>query len=297
MKKYLATMLALVMTLCITACGSGNSSTASSALSAAPTESSSEPAASESSEPAEPVELIIFAAASMTETMEEISTLYKEVAPNVSLTFNFDSSGTLKTQIQEGADCDIFISAGQKQMNELDSAADASVNTERLDFVLQGARINLLENRVVLCMPDGNPAGIESFDDLADKLQNEDILFAMGNSDVPVGQYTQKILTFYSLDEEALANNGKITYGSNVKEVTTQITEASVGCGVVYCTDAFSAGLEIVDYATAEMCGQVIYPAAVLNISDYMDAANDFLDYLQIPEAMAVFERVGFTAA
>ena len=119
---------------------------------------------------------------------------------------------------------------------------------------------------------------------------------AMGNSDVPVGQYTQKILDFYGLNEEELAKAGCLTYGTNVKEVTTQVSEASVDCGVVYATDAFSAGLDSVDAATAEMCGQVVYPAAVLNISKNTDAAQAFLDYLTGPEATAVFESVGFTA-
>ncbi len=248
-------------------------------------------------EPAsEPIELIVFAAASMTETLEEISGLYKQAAPNVTLTFNFDSSGTLKTQIQEGAACDVFISAGQAQVNQLDISADPSVNADGLDFVLQGTRLDLLENRVTLCVPEGNPAGIADLADLADKLQNGDILFAMGNSDVPVGQYTQKILAYFGLNEEELANDGNITYGSNVKEVTTQISEASVSCGVVYCTDAFSAGLEVIDYATAEMCGRIIYPAAVINTSAHTDAAKAFLEYLQTPEAMAVFEAVGFAA-
>lgn len=240
------------------------------------------------------MELIVFAAASMTETLTEIAELYKEVAPNVTLTFNFDSSGTLKTQIQEGADCDLFISAGQKQMNQLDKTASAEMNTEGLDFVLEGTRVDLLENRVTLCVPDGNPKGVESFDDLAKKLAAGEVLMAMGNSDVPVGQYTQKILAYYELDEAALAAAGTVTYGTNVKEVTTQVKEASVDCGVVYCTDAFSAGLTPVDYATAEMCGQVIYPAAVLNVSKNADAAKAFLDYLQTDAAMAVFENVGF---
>ena len=240
------------------------------------------------------MELIVFAAASMTETLIEIAELYKEVAPNVTLTFNFDSSGTLKTQIQEGADCDLFISAGQKQMNQLDKTASAEMNTEGLDFVLEGTRVDLLENRVTLCVPDGNPKGVESFDDLAKKLAAGEVLMAMGNSDVPVGQYTQKILAYYELDEAALAAAGTVTYGTNVKEVTTQVKEASVDCGVVYCTDAFSAGLTPVDYATAEMCGQVIYPAAVLNVSKNADAAKAFLDYLQTDAAMAVFENVGF---
>lgn len=245
---------------------------------------------------AEPVELIVFAAASMTETMNQIAELYKAKAPNVTLTYNFDSSGTLKTQIQEGAECDLFISAGQKQMNQLDITADPEVNTDKLDFVLEGTRINLLENRVTLCVPEGNPKDIKSFDDLAEKLKAGSVLMAMGNSDVPVGQYTQKILAFYGLDEEKLAKDGVITYGTNVKEVTTQVTEASVDCGVVYCTDAFSAGLTPVDYATKEMCGQVIYPAAVLNVSKNQEAAKEFLAYLQTDEAMKVFEAVGFAS-
>lgn len=245
--------------------------------------------------PSESIELVIFAAASMTETLTQIAEAYKAVAPNVVLTFNFDSSGTLKTQIAEGAECDLFISAGQKQMNQMDQAASPEVNTEDLDLVDGATRINLLENRVTLCVPEGNPAGIESFADLAEKLQKEEILMCMGNSDVPVGQYTAKILSFYELDEEALANAGKITYGTNVKEVTTQVKEGSVDCGVVYCTDAFSAGLSPVDYATAEMCGQVIYPAAVLKNASHPEEAKAFLNYLQTQDAARVFEAVGFT--
>ena len=282
MKKLFAMLMAAVMVLGLAAC-------------AAP--ATEETAAPEETVPeAEPVELIVFAAASMTETMNQIAEMYKTVAPNVTLTYNFDSSGTLKTQIQEGAECDLFISAGQKQMNQLDITADPEVNTDKLDFVLEGTRINLLENRVTLCVPEGNPKDIKSFDDLADKLKEGSVLMAMGNSDVPVGQYTQKILAFYGLDEEKLAKDGVITYGTNVKEVTTQVTEASVDCGVVYCTDAFSAGLTPVDYATKEMCGQVIYPAAVLNVSKNQEAAKEFLAYLQTDEAMKVFEAVGFAS-
>ena len=209
----------------------------------------------------EKVELVVFAAASMTETLTKIADLYAQVAPNVTLTFNFDSSGTLKTQIQEGAECDLFISAGQKQMNQLDITADPAVNTAGLDFVNEETRVNLLENRVTLCVPEGNPKNVESFD---------------------------------ALDEAELAKKGVLTYGTNVKEVTTQVSESSVDCGIVYCTDAFSAGLTPVDYATKEMCGQVIYPAAVLKISKHAEEAKAFLNYLMGEEAMAVFESVGF---
>lgn len=279
LKKSPALLLALAMVFALAACGeAGTEETAP---------------ASEAPE-AEPVELVVFAAASMEETLTEIQGMYAEVAPNVTLVFNFDSSGTLKTQIQEGADCDIFISAGQKQMDQLDIEADESVNTEGLDFVLAESRIDLLENRVTLCVPESNPMGIESFDQLAGLLAEGGVFMCMGNSDVPVGQYTQKILAYYGLDEAELANAGEITYGTNVKEVATQIKEGSVDCGVIYCTDAFSEGLEIVDYATAEMCGQVIYPAAVLKTSENQEAAQAFLDYLSTDEAMAVFEEVGF---
>lgn len=240
-------------------------------------------------------EVVVFAAASMTETLNQIKETY-EKDHNVTLTFNFDSSGTLKTQIQEGADCDLFISAGQKQMNQLDITADKEVNTEGLDFVASDSRVNLLENKVVLVVSEGNPKGIKGFDDLAAKLADGSVLMAMGNSDVPVGQYTQKILSYYKLDETALANAGTITYGTNVKEVTTQVAEGSVDCGIVYCTDAFSAGLTVVDSATKDMCGQVIYPAAVMKNAKHADAAKAFLEYLQSDAAMKVFENVGFSS-
>ena len=249
--------------------------------------------ATETKENAEAAEvtLNVFAAASMTETLTEIQEMYKEVAPNVTLVFNFDSSGTLKTQIQEGADCDVFISAAQKQMNQLDKDADPEVNTEGLDYVLEGTRINLLENKVVLAVPDGNPKGIESFADLGtDKLS----LLALGNEDVPVGQYSEEILTNLGMLDQ-LEQENKITYGSNVKEVTTQVS-AAADAGIIYATDAYSAGLPVVAQADDTMCKQVIYPAAVLNISENQDAAEAFLDYLKTDDCMKVFEEVGFTA-
>ena len=240
-------------------------------------------------------ELVVFAAASLTETLTEIGERYEEENPGITLAFNFDSSGTLKTQIEEGADCDVFLSAGQKQMNELDLSAGEEKNPDQLDFVKEDSRIDLLENKVALVVPEDNPKKIGSFSQLADLLRDGEILMAMGNADVPVGQYTQKILDYYGLDEEELAQAGKITYGTNVKEVTVQVLEGSVDCGVVYCTDAFSAGLDVTDSATAEMCGQVIYPAAVMKNSSDPEAAQAFLDYLGTDEAMDLFEEVGFS--
>ena len=283
MKKVLSLLLLLALTL---------------ALSLAACGANSAPAAdrSGSGDDAEPITLVVFAAASLTETLTEIAENYKAVAPNVTLSFNFDSSGKLLDQIQEGAECDLFISAAPKQMNALDGSLkdDAEKNPNGQDMLLEGSRLNLLENKVTLAVPQGNPKGIESFDQLAELLKNGEVMLAIGNSDVPVGQYTQKIFAYYGIDETSITD--QLTYGNNVKEVTTQVTEAAADCGIIYATDAFSAGLTTVDSATAEMCGQVIYPAAVLK-DGQTEAAQAFLDYLRTEEAMAVFQSVGFSPA
>ena len=268
MKRVSVLLIVVAMTLGLTACDRGVN-------------------------PADKTELIVFAAASMTETLTAIETKYEAAHEDIDLVFTFDSSGTLKTQIAEGAPCDVFISAAPKQMNQLDASKDKDANPDGLDFVLQGSRIDLLENKVALCVAEGNPADIHSYDDLAKALQAGTVLLAVGNGDVPVGQYTQKIFAYYDLNEEALTSC--LTYGSNVKDVTTAVTEATADCGIIYATDAFSAGLTPVDTATAEMCGRVIYPAAVLNTSNHQEEAQAFLDYLTGEEASAIFEAVGFT--
>lgn len=265
MKKLLSLTLALALGATLTAC--------------APKEAGT-------------VELTVFAAASMTETMTQIAQAYKTVAPDITLVYNFDSSGTLKTQIQEGADCDIFISAAQKQMDQLDAAKDAGGgNTEGLDFVLQGTRVDLVENKVTLVVPEGDPAGVASFEDVAtDKVS----LIALGNADVPVGQYSQEIFTYLGVWDQ-LNDDQKITFGTNVKEVTSQVAEGAVDCGVVYGTDAYSAGLEVVAQAPEGSHTPVVYPAAVLNITKHEAEARAFLDYLQSDDCAAVFEAVGFS--
>lgn len=237
----------------------------------------------------------VFAAASLTETLQEIKALYEQAHPDVEIVLTLDSSGTLKTMIQEGANCDLFLSAGKKQMDQLDIQASPEVNTEGLDFVQADTRCDLLENKVALCVPAGNPGKVESFDGMKAGLEAGSLLLAMGNADVPVGQYTQKIFSWYGLDEAELAKAGCITYGGNVKEVASQIGEGAVDCGVIYQTDAFSAKLTVVDTAAAEMCGRVIYPAAVLKTAKHAEQAKAFLDYLKTAEAAAIFEQVGFT--
>lgn len=282
MKKLLSLLLALALVFSLAACSSKTDDTTTDDT--------------QGDANAESVDLVVFAAASMTETLTEIAEMYKEVAPNVNITYNFDSSGKLLTQISEGADCDLFISAAPQQMNAMDGSLidDKDKNPDGLDLIVTDSRIDLLENKVTLAVPEGNPKGVESFDQLAELLKSGDIMLVIGNSDVPVGQYTEKIFAYYGLDEAALTDC--LTYGNNVKEVTTQVSEASTDCGIIYATDAYSAGLTVVDSATAEMCGQVIYPAAVLK-GEKEEAAQAFLDYLQTADAMSVFESVGFCPA
>lgn len=251
-KQLLAGLAAMTLALGVTACGGAKSDS---------------------------VEIQVFAAASMTETLNKIAEEYQKEAPNVTVTYTFDSSGTLQTQIEEGADCDLFISAAQKQMNALDKEG----------LVQADSRVDLVENKVTLAVPEGNPAGVESFADVA---TGKVSLIALGNADVPVGQYAQELFTNMGVWEEL---QEKITFGSNVKEVTTWVSEGTVDCGVIYGTDAYSAGLEVVDTASADLLAtRVTYPAAVLSGAAHPEEARAFLEYLQSETCAAIFREVGF---
>ncbi|MCL2563478.1 MAG: molybdate ABC transporter substrate-binding protein [Oscillospiraceae bacterium] len=264
MKKGFLITLALLLVLGLAACGNRP------------------PANTQAS--VEETEIVVFAAASMSGVLSEIANLYTAEHPHVTVIFNFDSSGTLRTQIQEGADADVFISAAAREMEQLEEG----------DFVLEGTRIDFLENQTVLVIAPDNRSGIESFADMADALLAGDVLLAMGNMDVPAGRYAQEILAYFGLDHDALARTGVITYGSNVREAATQVREASVDIGIVYLTDAVDFDLRVVDIATPEMAGRVIYPAAVLRGSQHADAAQSFLDFMVGDTAMAVFIAWGF---
>lgn len=285
MKKFISLLLALAMTLSLVACGNGGSADTNQDANNADDQQT----------PAETVELTVFAAASLTESLTAIGEKYMAENENVKINFNFDSSGKLYTQIKEGAPCDLFISAAPKQMNQLDGTLkdDADKNPDGLDMLVEGSRLDLLENKVVLAVAEGSGKGIDSFDKLAELLKSGGVTLAIGNEDVPVGQYTKKIFAYYEIDEAAIAAN--LTYGSNVKEVTTAVSEGTVDCGIIYASDAYSAGLTVAAEATADMCGQVIYPAAVLNTSTRQEAAAAFLAYLQDADASAEFEKVLFT--
>ena len=265
-----------------------------------------ESAVAGSQEKSQKTRITFFAAASMTETLSSVAEKYQKEHPDVDIVFSFDSSGTLKTQIQEGADCDLFISAAPKQMNALDASCDAEKNPDGLDknsgkaapgadYVLSDTRVNLLENKVVLAVPDGNPKNIGSFAELVNSLNEGRVLLAIGNSDVPVGQYTQKLFAYYGLNMDDLYRSKTLTVGNNVKEITTQVKEGVADAGIIYSTDAYSAGLTFVDTANTEMVGKVVYPVAVLKQSKHQKEARDIVNYLKNDESRRIFESVGFT--
>jgi molybdate transport system substrate-binding protein len=222
--------------------------------------------------------LNVFAAASLTEALTEIETLYKKTAPNVKIHFNFDSSGTLQTQIENGADADLFLSAGQRQMNALSG-----------NFIDDATRKNLLVNQVVLIVPENSTKGISSFQDV---MTAKVSLVALGNASVPVGQYSEEIFTFLKGWDVV---SKKASLGSNVKEVLSQVESTSVDCGVVYSTDAATAkNIKVVASAPEGSHQPVVYPAAVIKSSKNPSAAQDFLNFLSSPSAVAVFEKIGF---
>ncbi|MBR7075680.1 MAG: molybdate ABC transporter substrate-binding protein [Lachnospiraceae bacterium] len=239
-------------------------------------------------------ELNIYAAASMTESLDKVIGLFNAQHPNVTVNANYQSSGDLVKAIKAGGVCDIFISAGAKQMNQIDITADAEINTDGSDFVVPGTRFKMLQNKCVLVVPDDNPAGLTSFADLKAAFDGPEFLFAKGGADVPVGEYTTAIFEYLGIDEAAVES--KINYCENVKAVQAAVKEATNQAGVVYATDAYSAGLQVIDTATDEMTGKtVIYPAAQITTGENPDAAAAFMEFMMTPEATACFEEVGFT--
>lgn len=237
-------------------------------------------------------EITVFAAASMTESLNKIAALYKKNEPGIKILYNFDSSGTLKTQIQQGAECDIFISAGQKQMDQIDIAASPALNREKLDFVMDGTRFNIVANKVVMIVPKG--AGPEKIKNFADAATDKVSLVALGNSDVPVGQYSQEVFTKLGLWER-LNRQKKISFAGNVKEVLSQVAAGAVDCGVVYGTDAAaSPAVAIAAEAPTGSHRPIVYPAAILKGTKDLPAAEAFVKFLRGPEAAAVFKEMGF---
>lgn len=228
----------------------------------------------------EPVELTISAAASLKDVMGELQEIYKKVAPEITLTFTFDSSGTLQQQIEQGAPVDVFLSAALKQMNTL----------QEKGLLLDDTITELLENKVVLIAPKDQDT-VSDFQDLA----GEDVkAIAFGEpSSVPVGQYTEEIINYLGIKDVVAP---KVVYAKNVREVLAWVETGNADVGVVYATDAqISDKIVVVAEAPANSHQPVIYPAAVIKDSKRQEEAIAFLAFLKGDEAGAIFEKYGFS--
>ena len=230
---------------------------------------------------AEPVELHVAAAASLTDVMKELAEEYQKEHPNVKITFNFGSSGALQQAIENGGKTDIFFSAAQKQMDALEKSGN----------IAEGTRSDLLINEVVLVVPSDSKLDIKDFNDLT----RADIQhIALGEpKGVPVGQYTEEILTKLNILDAVKA---KAVYGSDVRQVLSWVETGEADCGVVYATDAAVAGdkVKVVAKAPEGSHKPVIYPVAIIKESKNVEADKDFLNFVVSDTGKAAFEKYGF---
>ena len=231
---------------------------------------------------AEKTELYVLAAASLTDVMTEIAGAYKQAAPEVEITFVFDSSGTLQSQIEAGATADVFVSAAQRQMDALEEGG----------LIKKESRKDLLVNKVVLILPAASALALSSFEDVAGDLVK---MIAIGDESVPVGQYTQQIYEYLGTWD---AIKAKANLGQNVRAVLSWVASGDVDCGIVYATDAATTdGVKVIAQAPEGSHAPVIYPAAVVEDSQHAEAAQAFLDYLSSDTARALFIAAGFEMA
>jgi molybdate transport system substrate-binding protein len=230
----------------------------------------------------EKVELLVSAAASMTDVLAELAIVYKDLDPNTELIFTFGPSGGLQAQIEEGAPVDIFISAAQKQMNALD----------KKNLLVEDTVKTLLVNKVVLITPKEDKIGIKSFDDLTSNDQIQKI--ALGDSsNVPVGQYSEEIFTTLGVLDQIIE---KAIYGGDVRTVLTWVENGEVDAGLVYATDAMTTDkVIIVGEAPQGSHKEVTYPVGVIKTSKHIDQAKSFLGFLESNEAGEVFKKYGFS--
>ncbi len=226
-------------------------------------------------------EIIIAAAASLKEATEEIETIFEKEYENIDLVFTYGGSGSLQQQIEQGSPTDVFISAGSKQMDALDSEG----------LLLDGTKEDLLTNKVVLIT--SNDTDLTSFEDL-----NSDKVTQIGfgePSSVPVGQYTEQVLESLGI-LDSINSSGKVVYAKDVKEVLTWVETGNVDAGVVYETDAKASDtVNIVCEAPENSHEDIIYPVAVIKDSENADKAKEFISFLNTDEAKSIFKSYGFT--
>ncbi|MEH2270034.1 MAG: molybdate ABC transporter substrate-binding protein [Nostoc sp.] len=231
---------------------------------------------------AQTANLTISAAASLRDAMDEIKPLYSKEKPNVSLSYNFGSSGALQQQIEQGAGVDVFISAATKQIDAL----------QKKGLLVDGTRKDLLKNQLVLIVPQ-NSTTVADFKDLTSPRIKK---IALGEpKSVPAGQYAQQVLTSLKILDQI---KSKAVYAKDVRQALNYVESGNADAGIVYLSDAKSTPkVKIVAIASEKTHSPVVYPIAVLKSSKNVDAAKDFVQFLSGNEAKTVFEKQGFTVA
>jgi molybdate transport system substrate-binding protein len=223
--------------------------------------------------------LLVSAAASLKDVMEEIKPLYQKTNPNVALTFNFGASGALLQQIEQGAPADIFVSAAKRQMDFL----------EQKGALAPGTRTNLANNKLVLIAPNSSKA-VTGFTSLK---KPEIKRIAMGEPrSVPAGQYAQQVLEKLNLWKDV---QSKVVYANNVRQVLAAVESGNADAGLVYTTDArISKKVKVVVAAKEAYHSPIVYPMAVLKRSRNVAAARAFVRYLSGTEAKRILRKYGF---
>lgn len=286
MKKKITMMLVTLTALGLAACGQGNTDAPAAdtdTKAEAETQTETEAVDGTEAEPASDISgtITLAAAASLEKSFtEELIPMFEAQYPNVEVQGTYDSSGKLQSQIEAGADVDVFFSAALKQMDALKEEG----------YIADDASVDLLENKIVLIVPAGKEEGYSSFEDIV----NADMAAIGDPESVPAGQYGKEALENLNLWSEV---ENKLSLGTNVTEVLNWVAEGSADAGIVYATDAASMAdkVTVVAEAPEGSVSKVIYPVAVLKEAPNKEAADAFMEFLQTADALAVFEKAGFT--
>lgn len=226
-----------------------------------------------------PADLVVSAAASLTDALNELKPVFESKHPDVKVLCNYGASGSLARQIEGGAPADVFVSASSKQMDRLGS----------MHLLLAGTRLDLLANEIALVVPKNSRLGLKGFSDLSRTKR-----IAMGDPGfVPAGQYASQTLSKLDLMN---ALSSKMVYGEDVRQVLEYVARGEVDAGIVFVTDAgiLQGAVEIVAKAPKDTHKPVVYPAAVMKNSGHPEIAKAFIAFLHGPEGRKVFQRYGF---
>lgn len=283
-KQFTVVMAAMMAAGMMTGCSSKPQETTAAATEAETTAETEADVKDEAKADLGEQSILVAAAASLKNAYEdELIPMFEEQYPGVTVEGTYDSSGKLQTQIEEGLEADVFMSAATKQMKALDEEG----------MIASDTIVNLLENKIVLIVPAGSDSQIDSFEKIGDAAS-----IALGDPEsVPAGQYAKETLTNLNVWDSI---QDKVSFGTNVTEVLNQVAAANADAGIVYATDAASMADQVTVVAEApegSLEKKVIYPVAVVKATTHEDAAKAFVDFLQTPDAIKVFESYGFVAA